>query len=78
MLPGLKRTSPLNIQATTARSVVETAKCGSSRPTSCAAMPTVRVVFGGGEGGQRQHERGGQQGGTEHHGDLLSRTFGGL
>jgi hypothetical protein len=46
MLPGGKRTRPLNIQATGTRSMVETAKCGSSEPISCAAMPTTSVAFG--------------------------------
>ena len=45
MLPGGKRTRALNIQATGMRSIVLTAKCGSSRPESWAAMPTFSVVF---------------------------------
>src|SRR5689334_13148001 len=45
MLPGGKRTRPLNIHAAMTRSMVETAKCGSSWPISCAAIPTLSVVL---------------------------------
>jgi len=39
----LKRTKPLNTQFITGLSWVETARCGSSAPTSAAAMPTFKI-----------------------------------
>src|SRR5215472_17854268 len=44
MLPGLKRTRPLNIQPMIALSGVVAVRCGSSEPRSCACMPMLSTV----------------------------------
>ncbi len=67
MLPGGNRTRPLNIQAAGTRSMVETAKCGSSWPMSCAAMPTIQRGLRLREGRRGECDGGGQKGCPEQH-----------
>src|SRR5689334_22031917 len=45
MVPGFRRTSPLNIQLSRPLSGVDDAICGSSLPASAEPMPTTSVFF---------------------------------